>query len=201
MADHRTPGERTSLRAAARMDGLQRKGMEDGGEVYTGPLARAALRAVGARAMTLDNTIFVDESFDASAPEDRALYAHERVHQRGSGGSDQHGAHDAEEAAARAIERMVLHRAAAGEDLGTIMRDAPGDATSGNNEPDATAQDAGGQSAPASPASEAASAYSVLVANGQTHDMIVRDLARHVTDQIEQTRRLTAKRVSGSTTL
>lgn len=200
MADHRTPGARTSLRAAARMDGLQRKGMEDGGEVYTGPLARAALRAVGARAMTLDNTIFVDESFDSSKPEDTALYAHERVHQRGSGGSDQHGDHDAEEAAARAVERMVLHRAASGSDTGAVMR-ALEDGGSAPPSGDANAEPESSESAQRNPVDEAKAGYSALVAKGKKHDAIVRDLARYITDQIEQTSTITAKRVSGATTL
>src|SRR4051812_43527175 len=111
MADRQASGESTSLRLAARSAGLQRKEGPDGGEVYTGDLARRALRAVGARAMTYDETIFVDEAFDLSRPEDQALYAHERVHQLGSGGTDtSHGAHDAEEAVARSVETMVFHR-------------------------------------------------------------------------------------------
>lgn len=200
MADHRTPGERTSLRAAARMDGLHRKDMEDGGAVYTGPLARAALRAVGARAMTVDNTIFVDETFDANATEDRALYAHERVHQMRSGGTDQHGAHDVEEMAARAIERMVLHRSAAGDDLGTVMRNAEA-ASESESVPETAPDEPAGDSAQRDPVDEVKAAYSALLAKGQSHEAIVRDLARYVVDQVQQTRTLTRKRVAGRTTI
>ena len=60
--------------------------------------------------MTLDKDIFVAEDFDESRPEDQALYAHERHHQMEHGRVDA-GAHSyAEEKAAQAIERMVLHR-------------------------------------------------------------------------------------------
>lgn len=201
MADHRTPGERTSLRAAARMDGLQRKTMEDGGEVYTGPLARAALRAVGARAMTVDNTIFVDEAFDASVTEDRALYAHERVHQMRSGGTDQHGAHDAEEMAARAIERMVLHRSAEVEDLGAVLRDATDGAGTAEGAGPQHPVEGEGDTAQKSPVDEARAAYTSLLAKGQNHEAIVRDLSRYVVDQLQQTGTLMRTRASGSRTL
>lgn len=125
MGDHRTPGSGLGDRLMARTTGLQRRSMEDGGEVFSGPVARQALRAVGARAMTLDKTIIVDDDFDSANPEDQALYAHERFHQMESGGDDHPtDTHDAEEMGARAIERMVLHRAEKGEALGSIMRDA-----------------------------------------------------------------------------
>jgi hypothetical protein len=107
----------------ARNAGLSSKKMADGGEVFTGNLASRALKAVGARAMTMDGSIFVNEGF-GNTPEDMALYAHERVHESGSGGHD-HGDHnhgnDPEEMAARAVERMVLHKARAGEDLGETL--------------------------------------------------------------------------------
>lgn len=110
-------------RLMARNAGLSRKSMADGGEVYQGSLATRALKAVGARAMTMDGNIFVNEGFGGTA-EDQALYAHERVHEMGSGGHD-HGDHnhgnDPEEMAARAVERMVLHKTRAGEDLGQTL--------------------------------------------------------------------------------
>ncbi len=113
----------TTERLMARSAGLSRRSMPDGGEVYHGALATRALKAVGARAMTMDGTIFVNEGF-GNTPEDMALYAHERVHYEGSGGYD-HGDHnhgqDPEEMAAQAVERMVLHKARAGEDLGETL--------------------------------------------------------------------------------
>lgn len=113
----------TTERLMARNAGLSRKVMADGGEVFSGGLASRALKAVGARAMTMDGNIFVNEGF-GSSPEDQALYAHERVHEEGSGGHD-HGDHnhgsDPEEMAARAVERMVLHKTRAGEDLGETL--------------------------------------------------------------------------------
>ena len=94
----------TTDRLMARNAGLSRKTMADGGEVFQGALASRALKAVGARAMTMDGNIFVNEGFGGT-PEDQALYAHEKVHEEGSGGHD-HGDHnrgnDPEEMAARA---------------------------------------------------------------------------------------------------
>jgi len=111
-------------RLSARASGLSRKVMPDGGEVFSGALSTDALQAVGARAMTMDGDIFVNEGFGAD-PEDQALYAHERVHQEGSGGvnkGDQNRGNDPEEMAARAVERMVLHKARAGEDFGETLQ-------------------------------------------------------------------------------
>lgn len=112
-----------SQRLSGRAAGLARKSMPDGGEVYSGALASKALKSVGARAMTMDGSIFVNEGFGSSA-EDKALYAHETVHKQGSGGADKgdhnHG-HDPEEVAARAVERMVLHKSRAGEDFGETL--------------------------------------------------------------------------------
>lgn len=123
MARGRNGKASTTERLMARNAGLASKKMADGGEVFTGNLASRALKAVGARAMTMDGNIFVNEGFGAT-PEDQALYAHERVHEQGSGGHD-HGDHnhgnDPEEMAARAVERMVLHKARAGEDLGETL--------------------------------------------------------------------------------
>lgn len=117
--------DRLMSRASGGMAGLSRRGMADGGSVYTGPLARQALRAVGARAFTVDNTIVVDPTFDSSKPEDAALYAHERHHQERSGGEGGSvaGAHDTEERQAIAIEEMVLHRMQGGENISDVMRD------------------------------------------------------------------------------
>ncbi len=113
------PGGRTVSRLAERLDRsqLQRQSMPDGGEVFRGPVASRALKAVGARAMTLDRSIIVSDDFNMSRPEDQALYAHERVHAMhgdGKGGGGHDNFRDAEEIAARAAESMVFHRSADG---------------------------------------------------------------------------------------
>ena len=85
--------------------------MPGGGSVYRGEVASRALKAVGARAMTVDRSIIVSEDFDPARPEDQALYAHEQYHVEHSGGEGGHSVRDAEEVAARATEAMVFHRA------------------------------------------------------------------------------------------
>lgn len=179
MADHETPGSKLSARLASR-SGLHRQAMEDGGEVHRGPLATRALRAVGARAMTMDETIIVSEDFDPTSAEDQALYAHERLHQMESGGADHPSdMHDAEEVAARAVERMVLHRSAAGESFGSIMRDVASgggsSATSGGGGGDRS----GGGGAGGGPG-EAAAAYAALLRTGKSHEQVVEMLARKI---------------------
>lgn len=125
--------------------------------------------------MTMDNSIIVDDDFDPTNPEDQALYAHERVHELESGGSDHpNDLHDAEEVAARAVERMVLHRRASGESFGNIMRDVS-DASSRTSEA-ASAATPSGVRRPGG----AAGAYAALRASGKTHQQIVDMLARKV---------------------
>ncbi|MCB1095369.1 MAG: DUF4157 domain-containing protein, partial [Verrucomicrobiae bacterium] len=83
------------------------KCMADGGDVFSGPLASDALSKVGARAFTVDSNVFVGGDSG-----DGALYAHETVHQEGSGGKSGCGVADGpEEDAANAVEKLVLHRA------------------------------------------------------------------------------------------
>ncbi len=97
-------------------DGLKRVSVPGGGEAFTGPAATRALKALGGEAMTVDNTIIVPEDFDPTRPEHMALYAHEQYHvEHGRDGELSHAIHDAEEVAARAVERMVLHRMSGGE--------------------------------------------------------------------------------------
>ena len=190
MSDHRSPGEATVSRLARRSDmGLQKKDAPDGGEVYTGELAAKALRSVGARAMTFDNSIIVDEGFDFAKAEDAALYAHERVHEEGSGGTSENTGRDSEEIAARAVERMVLHRSKAGEGLGDIMREAKGagGAAALASRTEASAG-AGPATAPASGGQEeedpAKKALQALLGTGKTHEQIVRDLTKWTLDQL-----------------
>lgn len=105
---------RLAARAGGLQSGLQRRSMPGGGEVYSGEVASRALKDLGARAMTVDRSIIVSEDFDPSKPEDQALYAHEQYHMEHSGGEGTNSGRDAEEIAARTVERMVLHRARAG---------------------------------------------------------------------------------------
>ncbi|MBW2257546.1 MAG: DUF4157 domain-containing protein [Deltaproteobacteria bacterium] len=152
---------------------LNRQSMEDGGEVYKGPLASRALRAVGARAMTMDKTIIVDEDFDPGEPDDQALYAHERLHQMESGGDDgSTDLSDSEEVAAQAVERMVLHRAQAGEDFGGIMRDVSV-YRAGRSSSVASGGGGGGMDG-------AAAGYQALLRSGKSHDQVVQLLARRI---------------------
>jgi hypothetical protein len=162
--------------------GLHRRKMADGGEVVSGGLAKKALRSVGARAMTLDHTILVDDTFDPNKAEDQALYAHERHHDAHSGGvGDKNDKTDAEERTAQAIESMVLHRAKAGESFDTLLRAAagirPGDAVpKGNDGPQGTAR--------VEPDDEADAAYKSLLGAGWTHAQIVRSLASFVVESV-----------------
>jgi hypothetical protein len=174
--------------------GIRRRSMPDGGEVVSGPLATEALRALNARAFTMDHTIFVDEDFDSSNPEDAALYAHERHHQMESGGVDAgHGSHDAEEVAARAIESMVLHRSSRGDSLSDIMSDV----RSGQILPSTKGgQGRSDESGDQAEVSAVQSAYSALRASGKNHEGIVQDLTAFVVESLmtmeeEQTFRAT----------
>jgi len=199
MSNRSVPGESLSRRVASRDGGLMRRTMFDGGEVYSGPAARRALRALGARAMTMDHTILVDDDFDENNPEDQALYAHERFHQMESGGADHPTSlNDTEEMGAQAIERMVLHRAHSGEDLGSIMRDVKSGTMS-------TPAVESGSEAPVAgdvnrqEMTEAQAAYVALRKKGKTHRAIVRDLARHCMDKMRKREESTPLRnVAGS---
>jgi acetylornithine deacetylase ArgE len=167
--------------------GLFRRQMRDGGEVFSGPTASRALKAIGARAMTMDHTIFVDEGFDQENPEDQALYAHERLHQLESGGTDDHGDHDAEEVAARAIERMVLHRSAKGDDFGTIMRDVAEHRSAAPDVHAAIGREENHGSEPEDPVeAQIQSGYAALAAQGKNRGQIVDMLADHVVDALRK---------------
>lgn len=205
MGDHKTPGMRTANRIASRSEGIRRKDMQvDGGEVYTGELASRALRAVGARAMTLDNTVIVDENFDTSKAEDQALYAHERFHQAESGGEGAVVQRDAEEVAARAIERMVLHRSQKGEDFGSIMRDVNDNAhamLSGKGSGGAASGATAGGEKTGNLEDEAKTAYQALLASGKKHEQIVKDLARYVVSALDKSHSYNLVRVAPSKTM
>jgi len=180
-------GSSTADRLAARVEKgqLRRVAMNGGGEVYTGEAASRSLKAVGARAMTVDHSIVVSEDFDPNRPEDQALYAHEKVHLEGSGGKGSHTDRDAEEIAARAAERMVLHRAKAG---GVESHEAPHTAAP------AQAGHAGhGSHASQSKSRAGAPAqrgYVALREEGESHHDIVYRLAREVIHALDSRKEL-----------
>ena len=180
-------GSTTADRLAARAEKgqLRRVAMNGGGEVYTGEAASRSLKAVGARAMTVDHSIVVSEDFDPNKPEDQALYAHEKVHLEGSGGKGSHTERDAEEIAARAAERMVLHRAKAG---GVESHEAPHTATP------AQAGHAGHGShasqAKARAGAPAQRGYAALREEGDSHHDIVFRLAREVIHALDSRKEL-----------
>lgn len=145
-----------------------------GGEVFTGELASRSLKAMGARAMTVDKTVIVDESFDPNRAEDQALFAHEMYHVTHSGGDGANEARDGEEIAARAVERMVLHRAAGGaESHEASHTDAPAGAPNGAS---GAPHEASHEPSEASP--NAQRGYATLRQKGHGRLEIVERLAR-----------------------
>ena len=125
MARNRDDGKPSvTERIHSRSAGLSRKAMPDGGHAFTGSLANQALKAVGARAMTMDGDIFMADGAEQS--EDFwAEYAHERHHQENSGGADtgdHNHAGDAEELGARAMERLMRQALRSGMDPGEALR-------------------------------------------------------------------------------
>ena len=158
----------------AEKPGLQRRQMAGGGEVFTGGLASRSLKAVGARAMTVDRSIIVSEDFDPNKAEDQALFAHEQYHLQNSGGEGTNSGHDHEETEARAVERMVLHRSRTG---GAEMHEAshtsaPGGAPTGSA---GAGHESGGST---EAAGNAAAGYEAMSALGLSHIEIVNRLAR-----------------------
>jgi hypothetical protein len=177
-------GSPTADRLASRAErgALKRSSMPGGGAVYSGEVANRALESLGARAMTVDKTIIVSDDFNPSKAEDQALFAHEQYHVDHSGGQGTGEHRDAEEVAARAVERMVLHRA---RDGGTESHDAA------HAVPGAEANAKGGH-AQRSKQTESDSAgqrgYSALAAQGLNRDDIVRRLAMEVMESLDDQR-------------
>lgn len=194
MGKKSTPGDSTIQRLSSLNEGgVRRRNMVDGGQVYSGPTATRALRALGARAMTLDKDIFVAEDFDESSSEDQALYAHERHHQMEHGRVDA-GAHSyAEEKAAQTIESMVLHRSKKGDSFGSIMRDV----NSGDVHRDA--QSNGGVStSSAEPQvntslSQIQKTVMAMMKSGNSYDDVVDLLKEHVLESLENSSRIDSK--------
>lgn len=192
MPEHNMPGDSVSERLLSRSDpGLSRRRMADGGEVYTGGLAQRALRTLGARAFTMDGSIFVDPSFDASKPEDVALYAHERHHQRESGGAggDRAGHPDAEERHAQAVEQKVLHRIEqSGEDPRAVLADLRSTVTPRVAPAASTFDPSGrlesGASFGGDDGRDPMQAYWQLRAEGLSHRRIVEQMRDHVIENV-----------------
>jgi hypothetical protein len=182
-------------RLTSRLDrgGLERVSVPGGGVAYRGETATRALNALGARAMTLDRSIIVADDFDPSDVSDQALFAHEQYHaDHGDGGGGGGGENfaDAEEVAARAVERMVLSRAAAGGYEGGDTPGAGGGAT-GHNEADGGTVGAGPQAASNKPDDlsrdpDAAAGYAAMRNKGMSHMDVVDEMARRVVDATDQ---------------
>lgn len=195
MGSSKSPGEATSNRLAGRLDRkqLQRMSMPGGGEVYKGPVASRALKAMGARAMTLDRAIIVGDDFNPGRPEDQALFAHEQHHLNAGGGEGGHQGRDAEEIEARAVEAMVFHRAAAGgyeggyEDRGGAAQgnqhgaqdQNSGQARSGTNNANDTSDS---NSTKADPGR----GYMAMLAQGYNHQDVVEELARRAVAALDE---------------
>lgn len=173
---------------------LRRVAMPDGGEVYRGELASRALESLGARAFTVDRTIIVGDDFDPYEAEDAALYAHEMYHVEagdGGGGGGAENFRDAEEIAARAVESLVLQRAAAGgieagyaagagARKGGLQSGEDG-ASIGATGKNPTDQDDGRHGDPTPE-----DGYSALLNQGMTHDEIVEQLTRRVLRMMDE---------------
>lgn len=182
--DHSIPGEDTVDRLMARRD-LTRISIPGGGEAYTGPGATRALKAMNANAMTVDRSIIVPEDFDSSNPEHMALYAHEQYHvTEGTGEGGAHHIHDAEEVAARSVQRMVLHRMTGGTEGGY----QPGSG-SGSAQPGQTPDQGGRGTAEFNPGTlenndnnerdaDSSRGYKRLLAQGMSHLDVADKLAR-----------------------
>jgi hypothetical protein len=175
-------GERTSQKIAARGD-LRSESMPHG-EIYRGPLADRALRAVGARAMTVEGDIIVNHSFDSGRAEDQALYAHEMYHQEQSGGEAGASIRDAEEISARAVESMVYHRAKSGKadpipkSPTELLNEEGGQ--QGKQGRDFGSSSEGGESGEPDPVQ----GYLALRDQGFSHEEIVQNLAVKVLDEM-----------------
>lgn len=176
------------LASRAQKGALSRQSMPGGGEVFTGDLASRALKSLGARAMTVDRSIVVSDEFDPNRPEDQALYAHEQYHVDHSGGEGTHEARDAEEVAARSVERMVLHRAMAG---GAESHEAAHAVPGGTGDAQSVAQE---KTVTAEKADAAQRGYAAMRAKGMSHVDVVNKLAGEVVSSMDAQRELRLER-------
>lgn len=188
MAEGKKRGGSTIGRLTSRMDGLQRRSMPGGGEVFSGEVATRALRALNARAMTVDRSVIVSESFSPSRAEDQALYAHEMHHVENSGGENgNHSARDSEEVAARAVERMVLHRFERGGMESHEASHATGPSGFGGvNGTGSDGNTPGANRGEGNPQAQAG--YHTLRRQGLSHMAIVDRIAREVVQAVDASR-------------
>jgi len=154
-------------------------------EVFTGDLADDALNALGARAMTVDNEIIVNNQFNPNQADDQALLAHEMLHQEFSGGVAGSSMHDAEEVAARAVESMVFHRAKNG-DSNPIPRKASELLREKNDQETKPNPSANAAENPESERPTAEQGVQTLRDRGFSHEMIVQHLMYKVVDELER---------------
>lgn len=173
---------------------LHRVTMPGGGEVFRGDIATRALDALGARAMTVDRTIIVDDDFDPSNMEDQALFAHEQHHAEhgdGHGGGGGDNFRDAEEVAARAAERMALSRAmnggyeagysaGAGAGSGDPMSASGGGSIGAGNGPNTKKGDK------RSEGPSAGKGYDAMITQGMNHGDIVQELADKIMNSLDE---------------
>jgi hypothetical protein len=135
--------------------------------------------------MTVDSNIVVGDDFDPSTPESQALYAHERFHQQVSGGAGAHHGHDAEEQAARAVEGMVLHRAATGgAEAGAAL--AGNDVRNLPTAPDSASSPGEGEN---ERTADPAAGYQALQGQGLSHQDIIDKLASACVDVMDEQQR------------
>ena len=154
-------------------------------EVFTGDLADDALNALGARAMTVDNEIIVNNQFNPNQADDQALLAHEMLHQEFSGGVAGSSMHDAEEVAARAVESMVFHRAKNG-DSNPIPRKASELLREKDTQEAKSNSAANTAENPESERPTAEQGVQILKERGFSHEMIVQHLMYKVVDELER---------------
>lgn len=203
MARSGSPGLGTANRLGSRLDRsqLSRVSMPGGGEVFKGPVASRALKALGARAMTVDRSIIVGDSFSPSRAEDAALYAHERHHVARSGGSGGHNGRDEEEREARAAEAMVFHRMAGGYEGGygpggndRPTSDAWKDNTQGTQNQTSGTQGGSDKSDANAGAPSPGRGYAAMRAQGYSHDDVVQELTRRAHGAVEEAEQTKADR-------
>ena len=172
-------------------DELRYQSMAGGKGVYRGELATRALETVGARAMTLDRSIIVGDSFDPVKAEDQALFAHELYHAEhgdGGGGGTGDNFRDAEEIAARAAESLAFHRATAGGYESGNLPDTRG--SGAESDKHRAIQEQAGKATQTNPDSsnkppDAMSGYQALQSQGLSHEEIVIQLARQIVGSIQ----------------
>ena len=203
-SDGQAPGSKTADRLAERLDRsqLKRQEMPGGGAVYRGPTATRALDALGARAMTVDRQVVVGEDFDPSRREDQALYAHERYHAErgdGAGGGGGENFRDSEEIAARAVERMVLHRMDGDSEAADLPGAGSSDRARGAASHGLPGSAAGGGGGPDTPDAQsrnpsASRGYQRMLQKGMSRADIVEELARRALAALDEQTRNGAER-------